>query len=80
MGRIQGSDAELSSRCAEPGGTVCTTMALGAVGIVLLVLLGASPAALLLLGLLLLCPAGLWILYRYDRRAVRRFRMLMGRE
>lgn len=79
MSHIHGTDAEPSSRRPMSGGAVCTTMALGAAGIVLLVLLGASPAVLLLLGLLLLCPAGLWTLYRYDAKAVHRFRMLTNR-
>ncbi|MGZ8640365.1 MAG: hypothetical protein ACXWYF_02800 [Actinomycetota bacterium] len=62
------------------GGGVCVAMAVAALAVVLLALLGASPAALVPLSLLLLCPAGIWILYRYDRRAVHRLLMLRGRQ
>jgi hypothetical protein len=76
--QIKGARAEALSERSMLGGAICAAMASGALGIVLSVVFGAPPTTLWILGLLLLCPTGMWILCRYNRRAVQRFGWARG--
>lgn len=58
------------------GRGVCAAMILAASGVLIAFISGAPMGAILVIGLLVLCPAGLWIVHRYERRATDRFRSM----